>query len=148
MAENLPALSIGRLAAETGCKVETIRYYERIGLLAPPPRSQGGHRHYDAGALGRLNFIRRARGLGFRIEAVRALLDLADGKERTCAGAERLATAHLGDVRAKLADLRALEQVLADMVARCRGGTLPECPLIEALYASATGPTDGDHHGE
>ena len=133
-------LTIGALAKATGSKVETIRYYERIGLLAAPARSRGGHRHYGDAALKRLNFIRRARRLGFALDAVRALLAMADGEEQNCANAERIAAAHLDDVRAKIADLERMESVLAVMVAACAGGTTPECPVIEALYdREATG---------
>ena len=134
MTDPLPYLPIGALAKATGSKVETIRYYERIGLLAEPARSRGGHRHYGDEALKRLNFIRRARRLGFGLDAVRALLAMADGEEQNCAKAEIVATAHLDDVRAKIADLERMELVLAAMVADCAGGTTPECPVIEALY--------------
>ena len=140
MTAAIPHLTIGTLAKATGCKVETIRYYERIGLLAPPARSRGGHRHYGDEALKRLNFIRRARRLGFGLDAVRALLVMADGEEQNCAKAERIAAAHLDDVRAKLADLERMQSVLAAMVAACAGGTTPACPVIEALYdRGATG---------
>lgn len=127
-------LSIGDLARRTGCKVETIRYYERAGLLAPPPRSAGGHRLYGQGGLKRLNFILRARRLGFTLAQVRVLLDLADGGGGGCAEVERIAARHLAEVRARLRDLAALDGVLAEMVERCQGGTLPECPVIEALF--------------
>lgn len=132
-----PYLTIGVLAKRTGCKVETIRYYERIGLIEEPLRSAGGHRHYAEAHLKRLNFVRRARDLGFPLETVRALLALATPGDRTCAEVERLATTHLETVRAKLADLRRLKKVLDDLVARCKGGTVPECPIIEALFESA-----------
>jgi len=130
-----PTMTIGRLSKRTGCKVETIRYYERAGLLAPFRRSGGGHRQYDRAALKRLNFVLRARKLGFSLHTVRALLTLADGEGGTCQEAARIATGHLADVRAKQDDLAAMESVLSEMVARCAGGTTPECPLIEALFA-------------
>ena len=129
-----PVMTIGKLSARTGCKVETIRYYERIGLLPEPLRSEGGHRHYGQADAKRLNFILRARRLGFALDGVRALLDLADGRGNSCAEVEGIAGRHLGDVRGKLADLQSLEVVLADMVERCRSGTMPDCPVIEALY--------------
>ncbi len=146
MTDTVPYLAIGALAKATGCKVETIRYYERIGLLAAPARSRGGHRHYGDEALKRLNFIRRARRLGFALDAVRALLAMADGEERNCAKAERIAAAHLDDVHAKIADLERMESVLAVMVAECAGGTTPECPVIEALYDS--GPAAAGRHAD
>ncbi len=133
MAEMPQYMTIGTVSKRTGCKVETIRYYERIGLLPAPVRSLGGHRHYDHDALERLNFILRARRLGFTLDTVRALLSLADGEGESCAEVEGIAGKHLGEVRGKLDDLAALERVLTDMVARCRGGTMPDCPLIEAL---------------
>jgi MerR family mercuric resistance operon transcriptional regulator len=129
-----PRLSIGDVSKRTGCKAETIRYYERIGVLPPPPRSAGGHRHYGSDQVKRLTFILRARKLGFPLNAVRALLRLADGDENSCAEVEHIAAAHLGEVRDKLGDLAVLEGVLAGMVARCRGGVVPDCPIIEALF--------------
>lgn len=127
-------LAIGTLSKRTGCKIETIRYYERAGLLPAPARSPGGYRLYGTQHLKRLTFIRRARGLGFSIGEVRTLLDLADHRQRPCAEARVLAAAHLEDVRAKITDLKAMEQVLRETVARCGEGTGSHCPLIEALY--------------
>ena len=125
--------SIGEVARRSGVKIETIRFYERSGLLAPPPRTTGGHRVYGGAAAKRLNFIRRARELGFPLERVRALLALADRREASCAEAERLARAHLDQVRGRIDDLRRMEGVLDEMVARCAGGSVPECPILEAL---------------
>ncbi len=127
-------LTIGGAAKATGCKPETIRYYERIGLLAAPLRSAGGHRHFSRDEIKRLNFVRRARGLGFGLGAVRSLLVLADGGEQSCAAAEKIASHQLSDVRAKLDDLAAMERVLANMVRACAGGTLPVCPLLDTLF--------------
>jgi len=127
-------LTRGVIAARTGVNIETVRYYERIGLLPAPPRSKGGHRMYDEVLLRRLNFIRRCRELGFTLDEVRSLLQLVDGGDYTCGEVEGLTTAHLGEVRRKLADLKRLEKVLREMVARCEGGEVPECPVIEALF--------------
>ena len=124
----------GVIAARTGVNIETVRYYERIGLLPAPPRSEGGHRIYDEDMLRRLNFIRRSRELGFTLNEVRGLLLLVDGGNYTCGEVESLTTAHLGEVRRKLADLKRLERVLREMVAGCQGGEVPECPVIEALF--------------
>ena len=124
----------GVIAARTGVNIETVRYYERIGLLPPPPRSEGGHRIYDEDMLRRLNFIRRSRELGFTLNEVRGLLLLVDGGDYTCGEVESLTTEHLGEVRRKLADLKRLERVLREMVAGCQGGEVPECPVIEALF--------------
>src|SRR5712692_3417713 len=110
-------IAIGRLSRDTGTKVETIRYYERVGLLPAPARSEGGYRLYRVDHLKRLNFIRRARTLGFSIDEVRTLLRLADERRRPCAEVRVVAEAHLEDVRAKIADLTAMEHVLKDTVA-------------------------------
>jgi MerR family mercuric resistance operon transcriptional regulator len=132
-----PRLPIGVLSKRTGCNIETIRYYEKIGLLAAPTRSAGGHRMYGTGHLMRLNFIRRARDLGFTLDDIRALLRLAGERDRSCGEARDLAAGHLADVEAKIADLKKMARVLKEMVARCADGTLPECPLIEVLFSSA-----------
>jgi MerR family transcriptional regulator, mercuric resistance operon regulatory protein len=124
---------IGTLSKHTGTNIETIRYYERIGLLPAPARSSGGYRLYGTGHLKRLNFIRRARTLGFSIGEVRTLLRLADERKRPCAEVRVVAEAHLKDVRAKIVDLRRMERVLKATVARCAEGRGSDCPVIEAL---------------
>ena len=128
------SLSRGELAVRTGCNIETIRYYEQIGLLPPPPRSQGGHRIYGQELFKRLNFVRRSRDLGFTIEEIRGLFRLVDGGKYTCAQVETLALDHLGEIRRKISDLKKLKAVLEAMAARCTGGTVPECPIIDALF--------------
>lgn len=138
--DTVPRLAIGALSRHTGVNIETVRYYERIGLLPPPARSEGGHRLYGGGHLMRLNFVRRARDLGFTLDEIRGLLELAEKRDRPCAEAREVAVGHLSDVRAKIADLQTMERVLVDMVARCAGGSTPECPLIEALFD----PTPGE----
>ena len=127
-------LTIGQVAAQTGVNLETVRYYERAGLLPPPPRTGGGHRQYGDEHVKRLTFIRRGRELGFSLDEIRALLRLAEERDRPCAEVRDLAIGHLKDIRAKIADLRAMEKALQEMVRRCADGTLPECPLIEALF--------------
>ncbi len=127
-------LTIGALSRETGCKIETIRYYERIGLLRAPPRSAGGHRIYDRDDFGRLGFVRRARELGFSLDDIRALLGLVDGADFSCAEVKAVTVEHLASVEAKIKDLRTIAGVLRDMAARCDGGETPDCPIIEALY--------------
>lgn len=126
--------TIGSLSRGTGCKIETIRYYERIGLLPKPPRSQGGHRLYEEAQLKRLTFIRRSRELGFTLHEVRGLLRLVDGGSYTCAEVKALTLDHVAEVRGKLADLRKVKRVLEAMAAECDGGEVPECPIIDALY--------------
>lgn len=132
-----PGLRIGALSRRTGCQVDTIRYYERAGLLPAPARTPSRYRVYTVDHLKRLAFIRRARDLGFTLADVRTLLTLADRRRRTCADARAIGLQHLHDVRRKIGDLKAMERVLREMVARCADGTLPDCPLIEAL---AEGP--------
>jgi MerR family mercuric resistance operon transcriptional regulator len=130
-------IQIGELSRRTGCNVETVRYYERIGLLPIPNRSAGRYRLYDTTDVRRLVFIRRARELGFTLSVVRALLTLS-GDDRTvaCAEVRQLAASHLAEVRAKVADLQAMERVLADAVQQCAAGGLPGCPIIDALSGS------------
>jgi MerR family mercuric resistance operon transcriptional regulator len=130
--------AIGAASKQTGCHIETIRYYERIGLLPAPNRSVSGYRRYGLEHLKRLMFVRRARDLGFTLEEVRRLLRLADRRERSCAQVRDLATGHLRDVQAKIRDLRAMERVLTGMIGQCADGTLPDCPLIEALFRAPT----------
>lgn len=126
-------LPIGDVSRRTGCNIETIRYYERIGLL-PPPDRQGRYRRYDAGDVKRVVFVRRARELGFTLDEVRALLKLSatDG-QGACAEVREISIAHLADVRARIADLRAMERVLSGAIRQCDAGQQPGCPLIDAL---------------
>ena len=127
-------LTIGRLSALTGVHVETIRYYERIGLMPEPPRSEGGHRHFDVEHRKRLAFIRRCRELGFAIPEIDALLRLVDGGTVTCAEVHDITRSHLESVQDKIIDLKRLEGVLETMIEECRGGTVPDCPVIDALF--------------
>jgi MerR family mercuric resistance operon transcriptional regulator len=127
------ALTIGALSRQSGVNIETIRFYERIGILPKTPRSAGGHRLYGQDHALRLGFVRRSRELGFSLDEVRGLLRLVDGGGYSCAEVKAIALDHLADVRSKIADLRRLERTLADMADRCRGGRVPECPVIEAL---------------
>lgn len=129
-------LTIGRLASVSGVNLETIRYYERIGLMPEPARTEGGHRVYDVGHRRRLTFIRRARELGFSIEEIRTLLDLAAPQPRACAEVRTIAAAHLDEVRTKIADLTRLEAMLAKTVSLCAdNGAAPSCPVLDMLEA-------------
>jgi MerR family mercuric resistance operon transcriptional regulator len=121
------------LAQITGCNLETIRYYETIGLMPDPPRTASGYRDYDRMHVSRLRFILRARELGFAIEEIRGLLDLVDSNNQTCAEVKERAEAHLANVRKKIADLRRIEKVLAETASKCTGDAVPECPVLEAL---------------
>lgn len=125
--------TIGRLADATGTKVQTIRYYEQIGLLPPAPRSEGNQRLYDQQACKRLAFIRHARQLGFPLEAVRELLDLADHPERPCVDATLIARRQLKEIDQRLARLTALRGELARMAEQCKGGRVKDCRVIEIV---------------
>jgi MerR family transcriptional regulator, mercuric resistance operon regulatory protein len=127
-------LTIGALSMRTGVNIETIRFYERIGILAKPPRSAAGHRIYSQEQLMRLGFVRRSRELGFPLDEVRRLLQLVDAGHYTCAEVKAITLDHLGEVRRKIADLRRLERTLAAVAGKCRGGKVPDCPVIEALF--------------
>jgi len=131
-------LTIGRLAEGTGVKLETIRYYERIGLMPSPRRTEGGHRDYNPEHARQLAFIRRGRELGFSIDEIRALLALASTERGSCAEVREIATSHLLDVRSKLAHLRKLESILAETVAKCSGDSSPHCPVLDVLDAGGT----------
>ena len=126
--------SRGMLSKLTGCNIETIRYYEQIGLIPAPPRSNGGHRLYGEEHRRRLTFVRRSRELGFSLRDVRELLELVDGGETSCAEVLARTLKHAEDIRQKIVDLRKIEHVLESMAARCEDGTVPACPVIEALF--------------
>ncbi|WP_303832468.1 MerR family transcriptional regulator [Asticcacaulis taihuensis] len=128
-------IPIGELSRRTGCNIETIRYYERIGLMPTPPR-RGRYRSYGGDHVARLGFVRRARELGFTLDEVRALLGLAAIGPASCAEVRDVAASHLKDVRARIADLKRMERVLADSVRACDAGQDPGCPLIEALRST------------
>lgn len=132
-------MRIGRLARECGVSVETVRYYERVGVLPPPSRGANNYRHYTEAHRARLGFVRRARELGFSLEEVRDLLALVDGGRYTCAQVRELAQAHLDAVRDRLRDLQRMEASLADLVAGCDGAGVPACSLLDSLFAD-TGP--------
>jgi MerR family mercuric resistance operon transcriptional regulator len=127
-------IAIGELSQRTRCNIETIRYYERIGLL-PRPRRQGGRfRRYGTDDVTRLRFIRRARQLGFTLNDVRALLRLANADgDKVRTEMRKLAAAHVTEIRTKIADLRAMEQVLSDAICECESRQSAHCPLLEIL---------------
>lgn len=125
----------GELAKRTGCNIETIRYYENIGLLPAPPRTSGGHRVYAMDDLNRLSFIRRCRELGFSQEQIRGVLELVDGGHYTCAEIHALTVGHVEEIRGKIADLKKIEEALVDMAAQCNRGDIPDCRVIDALFS-------------
>lgn len=126
-------IPIGEVSHRAGCNIETIRYYERIGLL-PPPDRHGRYRRYVSRDIKRLVFVRRARELGFTLNEVRALLkrSASDGTS-ACNEVREISAAHLADVRKRIADLRAMERVLSGAIRQCDAGQQPGCPLIDAL---------------
>ena len=125
--------AIGQLAKAGGCKVQTIRYYEEIGLLPAPPRSAGGQRVYGRSHMDRLVFVRHARQLGFPLDAIRELLAVTDDPHQPCAAIDAIAKAHLTEVDSRIARLGALREELARMIDQCRGGQVENCRIIEAL---------------
>lgn len=126
-------LTIGTLARKAGTKVQTIRYYEQIGLLPEPDRTEGGQRRYDNAGLDRLSFIRHARQLGFTLDAIRELLDLSDDPMKSCEDADRIARRQLRQVELRMARLEALRIELGRMVRECEGGSTGNCRVLEVL---------------
>lgn len=129
-------ITVGILASETGCNVETVRYYEKSGLMPEPPRSGGGHRLYSFDHVKRLTFIRRCRELGFSIKQVKKLLALIDEPGHGCGEVKAQALAHVVEIQEKIEDLRRLEKVLQSMSEQCREDefSAQNCPIIESLY--------------
>jgi DNA-binding transcriptional MerR regulator len=136
----MDALTIGQLGRATDTKVETIRYYEKIGLLPAPRRTAGNYRSYVAEHLQRLGFIRRARELGFTIEDVRELLKLAAHGERPCEEVDQVVARHLETTERKIEALNRLRRELCDTLNSCKGGRIAECRVIQALSPAPTIP--------
>lgn len=130
---NEKTLTRGQLAEMTGCHIETIRYYEKIGMLPDPPRTQAGHRAYACSHVARLRFILRSRELGFTLQDIRGLLGLGDGALPTCAEVKSRTERHLIDIQARIADLQRIEATLAMTAPRCSGKAVPDCPVLDAL---------------
>ncbi|MBI1981409.1 MAG: helix-turn-helix domain-containing protein [Methylocystis sp.] len=128
-------LPIGEMSKQSGVNIETIRYYEKIGVMPAPRRSANGYRLYGADHLKRLSFVRRSRELGFSLDEIRGLLRLVDGHAYTCAQVRQLTLDHLAEIRRKIADLKRLKRVMEEMAAQCSGDRAPECPIIDALFA-------------
>ena len=125
-------LSIGNLSKTSGVKVPTIRYYEKIGLIAPADRSHGNQRRYEAEDLKRLTFIKHARDLGFHLDDIKSLLTLKEDTSCPCSGADEILTRHLSDVRNRISRLQRLEAELERM-SHCEGECVAECSVIESL---------------
>jgi len=131
--------TIGQLSRLTGVNIETIRYYEKIGIMLHPPRNSSGYRIYSAPHLERLTFVRRSRELGFSQQEVRKLLTLVDEHKYTCAEVRAMTARQLSSVQQKIRDLNKLEKVLADMVRECDGGDIPHCPIVDTLSTLPAG---------
>lgn len=130
-------MRIGEIAAATGVNIETIRYYEREGLVPPPGRTAANYRSYGESHLKRLTFIRRARDLGFSLSQVRELLDLADDRDRPCEAVDAIAREQRRKVSTKIAELTALRRELDNLIGQCRHGRIAECRIIDALAPTA-----------
>jgi DNA-binding transcriptional MerR regulator len=128
------SMTIGDLAAATNTRVETVRWYEKVKLLPVPDRSPGNYRLYGPEHLRRLGFIRRGRDLGFTLDQIRELLEMADDRDRSCAEVDAIARAHLTEVERKLSDLTRLAHELRDVIGQCGCGSVADCRIIESLF--------------
>jgi MerR family mercuric resistance operon transcriptional regulator len=128
--------AIGELSRKTGVHIETIRYYEREGILSTPMRSDSGRRVYDDEDVRRLNFIHKCRGLGFSLKEINSLLSLVDSGEFTCKEVHELTVHHAEQITEKIVDLKKMETVLQEMTAQCNQGNVPQCPIIDSLFGA------------
>lgn len=130
------SFSVGQLAKQAKCKVETVHFYERSALMPEPPRTEGGHRVYDIDHVKRLNFIRRSRELGFSVEQVRALLKFIDEPNHCCGEVKSMAAIQVDAVQKKIDDLQRLKQALNEMIGQCKGNdyAIEDCPIVDSLY--------------
>ena len=136
--ENNVVLTIGQVARRAGVGVETIRFYEREGLVPKPPQTRAGYRQYPPDAVQRVAFIRRAKELGFTLAEVQQLLSLRVAPKRSCADVRDLAREKVATIENKIQDLLRMQEALKRLVRSCRGkGPTGECPLLEALEADA-----------
>lgn len=131
---NTRGYAIGEMSKRSGVNIETVRYYERIGIMPKPDRTSGGNRQYNHDQLKRLSFIKTSRELGFSIEEIRALLEMVDRQDFTCGEVHGLTIEHLTSVREKINGLRKLEKALVGMAAECSQGDVPDCPILETLF--------------
>ena len=138
MAGSTKELRIGALSKRTGVNIETIRYYEKIGVMPNPPRTPAGYRVYGEDHLKRLRFIRRCRQLGFSMIEIQPLLLLVDAHGYSCSEVQALTLRHAEMLRKKIRDLERLEKTLRGIAAQCTGGQVPDCPIIDGLLE----PTD------
>lgn len=132
-------MRIGELSVASGCHVETIRYYERVGLVPAPTRSDSGYRAYSAADVQRLRFVVRARELGFGLDEIRDLLALSEDPALSCAEVDHLAQVHLSEIRQRVRELSRMARELAQTIAGCRGGRRAQCAILDALARPAAG---------
>lgn len=137
-----PNLTIGDLAARTSCKIQTIRYYEQIGLMPNASHTRGNQRRFGKQHLERLAFIRHSRELGFSLDAIRELLSLTDDPDRSCAAVDSIAKRQLQQVESRITRLQALATEFRRMIRRCRGGRITECRIIETIADHAQCSTE------
>ena len=136
----METLTIGEIAKAAEIGVETVRFYEREGLIAEPPRRQSGYRQYPPDTVHRLRFIRRAKDLGFTLNEIGELLDLRVDPTRSCAEVRQLARAKMADIEAKMHDLARIQAALTEFVRTCRGkGPTSACPILDALDEQEAG---------
>ncbi len=134
MATEIKRLTIGRLADSAGLGVETVRFYERKGLLEEPPRNASGYRQYPAETVIRLRFIKRAKELGFSLKEIKELLALRHNANATCADVREQAEVKLRDIEEKIRDLGRMKEALAHLTCQCQGiGPVSQCPILSAL---------------
>lgn len=127
-------LTIGKVARISGVGIETIRFYEREGLIPEPPRRESGYRQYPPATIDRIHFVKRAKDLGFTLAEIRELLNLSVGRGTTCADVRRKAVEKISEVDAKISDLRRIRKALHRLTGQCRGkGPVSECPIVENL---------------
>lgn len=130
-------MKIGEAAGASGCHIETIRYYERVGLLPTPARTDSGYRHYTKEQVQRLRFITRGRELGFSLDEIRSLLALADDESLSCGDVDRLARQHLEEIRTRVRELNRMVRELERTISGCQGGRRAHCTILDALRAPA-----------
>lgn len=140
-------ITIGSLGKKTGTKVQTVRYYEQIGLMPEPGRTEGGQRRYTDAEVDRLSFIRHARQLGFSLGAIRELLDLSDNPDRSCHDADAIARRQLKQVELRMDRLKALRAELKRMIHECSGGNAADCKVLEVLRDHSECLTDHEEIG-
>lgn len=134
MNNNASDYLIGEASKRSGVNIETIRYYERSGIMPKPHRTSSGQRRYNGEQLQRLSFIKRCRELGFSLNEVRDMFGLIDRGDQTCSEVHSLTINHLKGIRKKIADMRKIERVLKEMSDQCSQGNVPDCPVIETLF--------------